>query len=230
MLGATAVFDNNERHAGWVDYNGEFFDVTTSINAVQESSFSNPNPIIQSFLGFQGDQFAFYEESSQNDRRHYYVPTNDVSNGTVREVDINDWYFNEAFVSAARDEFYPTTWVDENTCIADIYDNVGCPQSVCVDIETGEMTHYLPDSERYNWSGVLSPDGITVAFLSVPQRADGVVELYTVPLSGGEPAKVMYESNDTLLEDITILTQDDLYGPTSLRNYEECHLYLLEWR
>ncbi len=229
-LSITAVFADNERHAGWLNSKSEFFDVTKTVGAEHEGSFANPNPVIQSALGFRNDDFAFYEDFSNGDQLHYYVPADNISEDTISEADLEDWYFNKAFTSTAASEFYPTCWVTDSTCIADMYDHSGYPQSVMANIETEEITEYLPSSERYNWSGVLSPEGETIAFLSVSQQSNGIVEVYTVPTSGGEPTQVELEPNEELLLDTTTLTNDDLYGPTSIRNYTSYHFYFLEWR
>lgn len=229
-LGVTAVLANNERHAGWIDYDGEFFDVTAAIGAVKESSFSEPNPIVQSTLGFLEDKLAFYEDSSDATQKHYYVSVNDVASTTVTEAGEEDWYYYNAFISPSVGDFHPTDWIDSTCCIADTYDHMGRPQSLKANIDTAETAEYLPSSERYNWSGVLSPDSQIVAFLSVPQKADGIVELYTVPLSGGEPTKIDIVANEATLLDVTTMTNDDLYGPTSIRGYGEWHFYLLDWR
>ena len=231
-LSITAVLDNNERHAGWVDYEGNFFDVTSSVGGVKESSFSNPGPVIQGALGFDGEELVFYEEflGDADATKYYYVPIDNVSEGAVREAGEDDWYYNEAITSTVGNNFYPTSWIDETTCIADVYDHVGRPRSVYVNTVTKEKTGYLPDAERYNWSGILSPDGSTIAFLSVSKASDGIVELYKMPISGGEPTKLTLEPNEDILQDTTALTQDDLYGPAALRDYEQYHFYLLEWK
>lgn len=228
-LGVTAIFANNERHAGWLNRKGEFFDVTESVGAIHESDFSNPDPVYQNVLGFNGDKLGLYEDFSNGEQKHYYVPVNNAVADAMSEVEVGDWYFDEAFVSTVNDP-YPTSWIDATTCIADVYDHIGHPRSIQANIETGETTEYLPESERYNWSGVLSPSGDTIAFLSVSQQSSGIVELYTVPFTGGEPTKIELEANEDLLLDTTTLTNDDLYGPTSVRNYTSYHFYLLEWK
>lgn len=229
-LGVTAVLANNERHAGWINYDGGFFDVTAAIGAVKESSFSEPNPIVQSTLGFWEDKLAFYEDASDATQKHYYVPVDGVTSNSIVEAGEEDWYYYNAFISPSVEDFHLTDWIDSTWCIADTYDHMGRPQSLKANIDTAETAEYLPSSERYNWSGVLSPDSQTVAFLSVPQKAGGVVELYTVPLSGGEPTKIDIVASEATLLDVTTMTNDDLYGPTSIKGYEEWHFYLLDWK
>ena len=69
--------------------------------------------------------------------------------------------------------------------------------STIIDLSTGEETYYIPGKSRWNWGGVLSPDGNSIAFVS-RARTDAMfceVGLYTVPFSGGDPQKVELPSD-----------------------------------
>lgn len=227
---ATRVFLNraNEQHAGWMDDDGNYFDVAESIGAVTESSFSNPDPVKQTAAGFEDGKFIFCEGSTPDEHVCYCVPVTNTSEDALSILDTRYGYFENLYHGVVI--AYPTYWLNDQECIADVYDHSDSPNSIRANIETGEFTEYLPDSERYNWSGILNPAQDTVAFLSTAQRADGVVELYTMPLEGGEPEKVPIVPNDELVLDTTRLTQKDLYGLVSQRNYINCYFCLLEWR
>jgi Tol biopolymer transport system component len=102
-----------------------------------------------------------------------------------------------------------------------------CPSSFIANLETGETQQYIPESERYTWSGVLSPDGNTIAFLSIPSNGGGNVELYTVPLGGGEPTNVPVIANEDIFVDITALPNSDLVITPGLG---DVYCFLLDWR
>ncbi len=226
---ATRVFvdRNSEQHAGWVDTDGNYFDVSEATGMIPESSFSNTAVIEQTATGFDGDDFIFCEEA---DEGHicYSVPVSNVSDSAAITLDSQYGYYENLYHGVVI--AYPTDWINEQECFADLYDHSDSPSGIRANIETGEFTEYLPESERCNWSGILDRDGDTVAFLSTTQYADGVVELYTMPISGGEPEKIQLVPNDELVLDTTNLTQEDLYGSVYKRNYTDCYFCLLEWR
>lgn len=82
----------------------------------------------------------------------------------------------------------------KNIIIADYHPHPDCPYfpikndtSVLFDSTTGSLIHYLPDSyntdNKSEWGGVLSPDGTTVAYLTVPGTS-GQVSLEYTDISG----------------------------------------------
>lgn len=225
----TYANNNNEFHAGWVDSDGTFFDVTEAIGAVGESSFSNPGPVAQRARGFDNWRFVFTEidetKSGKIDNtRKYCVPLNNISADSLHEASEDDLYNNGGFSPLG----YPTAQVDEKTYIMDKYNSgLMCPSSFIANLETGETEQYIPESERYNWSGVLSPDGSTVAFLSIPSNGGGNVELYTVPLEGGEPTNVSVVANGDVFVNITALPNSDLAITPGLG---DVYCFLLDWR
>ena len=85
---------------------------------------------------------------------------------------------------------------------------------------------YIPDSERLNWSGVLSPDNNRVAFLSLPENSiEAGAELYITSIHEGDPISVPIIPCENSLLDASNLTYFDLFY--SEAQYE---LYLLDWR
>ncbi|MCM1046465.1 MAG: hypothetical protein NC417_13245 [Candidatus Gastranaerophilales bacterium] len=93
-----------------------------------------------------------------------------------------------------------TDWIDDTRCLVNYpEESVGLMMGGdridrwgvrIFDTATQELTSFIPGESRSNWSGVISPDGETVAFLSAPANATGSASLYTVPLTGGEPVKL----------------------------------------
>jgi len=82
----------------------------------------------------------------------------------------------------------------KNIIIADYHPHPDYPYfpikndtSVLFDSTTGSLIHYLPDSyntdNKSEWGGVLSPDGTTVAYLTVPGTS-GQVSLEYTDISG----------------------------------------------
>jgi len=220
----TYVTNSSEFHAGWIDSDGVFFDVTEAIGAVEEDSFSS-HTASQKSKGFVDGMFAFHEYP---DGKDYYVPIDNASSDGLYEVDEDDWY-SYRYKRRGYELWYPTYKIDDNTYITDANaSGARCPNSIIVDIRTNETKYYLPDSERYNWGGVLSPSGDTVAFLSVKHGAHEAIELYTVPLAGGEPEKIPIIPNGELLRDITTLTSNDL--PLTVSLPEQCCYSLIGWK
>lgn len=93
-----------------------------------------------------------------------------------------------------------TDWIDDTRCLinypeesvglmfgGDRIDRWGVR---VYDTSTGETASFIPGESRSNWSGVISPDGESVAFLSAPVNGTGSASLYIVPVTGGEPVKI----------------------------------------
>ena len=220
----TYANNNNEFHAGWVDSDGTFFDVTEAIGAVEEENFSS-HTAAQRSKGFVDGKFAFHEYDNTKD---YYVSMDDVSSSGLYEAGKDDWY-SGLFRRKYNEKLPPTYRIDDNTCIMDIATSgASCPNSVIVDIGSEEIKQYLPDSERYNWSGIMNPGGDTIAFLSTKHGGNEAVELYTVPLVGGEPEKISVVPNGDLLVDITTLIGNNL--PVIDSMYAQYCYALIGWK
>lgn len=239
-MAAVRVFLNRsqEQHAGWIDTNGGFFDVSEAVGLAHETDFSNPDPIKHDVIGFENGMFVFCEGD-----KYFQVPLDNITSSQVQEVDANDsklLFRSQYLPSMVNDEIYPTDWSDESNCIADFSSSIDYKthtqhivESVFLNVETGEITKYIPDSERCNWNGVLSPDGSTIAFLSTPARDDGAVEIYTVPYAGGDPVRISLIPNEDVLLNIETITQNQLdmlhkYYRPAYRSSVAC--YLLDWR
>lgn len=93
------------------------------------------------------------------------------------------------------------------------------------DTETQELTSFIPGESRSNWSGIISPDKESIAFLSAPAEGTGNVALYITSVDGGEPVKV--------LDDITLgrsRTGEILTRPIGQYLGGASVCFLLEWR
>ncbi|GFI50309.1 hypothetical protein IMSAGC020_01515 [Lachnospiraceae bacterium] len=220
-------------HAGWIDRDGEFFDVTAAVGMEHEADFSSPGSELQSACGFKDNMFVFREEDT-----YYQVPIDNLSSDQVSEIDGDEWrygklLYNLDIPSTGLEYPYVTSWIDADRYIADDFLCEYTVNSVIVQTGTDETTEYIPESERNNWSGVLSPDGDTVAFLSISGQYDGTSpEIYTVPLTGGEPSKVLVSSTSDLLFDFTTVSHKDIgmgLSETGKSESERFRCYLLGW-
>lgn len=223
-----------EAHAGWVDNTGEFFDVTEAIGAVTEKDFSNPDPVQQYGIGFSGDSFVFSNSRDVNrpETKFFCVPVDNISEELVTEITKDD-VFPSYYEIGSNPEVCLTDWLDETTFIADSFgmSNGWFLDSVLMRIDdTENPVAYIPESERYNWSGVLNVDKTTVAFLSMPKSTGSTAELYTVPVAGGDPVSISLVPNDGLMKEITSLTTKNLENVIKDIEKEHIYYYLLDWR
>lgn len=74
----------------------------------------------------------------------------------------------------------------------------------------------------------MNPGGDTIAFLSTKHGGNEAVELYTVPLVGGEPEKISVVPNGDLLVDITTLIGNNL--PVIDSMYAQYCYALIGWK
>lgn len=223
-LAVTKCVGADEYHAGWIDSNGTFFDVTKAVGAIKEKDFANPKPVQHQVVGFKDNLFAFREGDQLS-----YVPINNLVADSIWEADESDGYYRELSAQASLLP-YPTDWIDDSNYIADIYSSVNRKNdtisSIIVNAKNDEQTTYLPESERHNWSGILNSDQSTVAFLSLPKNSvEATVELYIVPISGGNPSSIPLTLNGSMQLDMSKLTYMDLFDANG-----QYHCYLLAWK
>lgn len=93
--------------------------------------------------------------------------------------------------------------------------------SVIYDVDSKIVTEYIPDSykSRNNWSGVASPDGEKIAFLSKAAN-DSNVKLCITSRNGGEPVEVEINSPDEL----------KLRMEKNTTTHTEIYCTLLDWK
>lgn len=197
-MAATKVFnDKNETHAGWIDQSGEFFDVTEALGE-QSSDFGDP--VTYGAIGFTEDNLFVYSNNPSpsymywhNDDFRYVSPDSNKSQegnpleGLCQIIDGN----NRFYCISDR--------IDEGTFLVDGYEGDFCG-SMLYNPKSHESSEYIPGTSRSNWSGVCSPDGSQIAFLSMPKEGNSNPEIFIIPFEGGEPEKLNCDivfSNDT---------------------------------
>lgn len=219
--------NNNECHVGWLDHNGRFFDVTEALDETAQSDFEDPRNFF--VLGFtQDDIFEYGESFAYNDFDTYYVMPDNLS--VCQEGDV----FQEKYLAPATDDYDKrkeiswfsndylfSDWIDEIRCVASTrkgtyYSNIENEHgtSCIVNTETQEVFEYIPGTTRKNWSGVVSPDGTEIAFLSEPATGTESPSIYTTSVDGGDPVRINC--------DIDFPRSDD-YG-------RKDRFYLLDWK
>lgn len=192
------------RHAGWIDTEGNFFDVTEALGLQAKSDFEEPASY--SPIGFCNGLFGFVEAKRESPNSlyvytDYYVPLDNISpeaiqKGDVRAVghpfDENEGLLKNAFGGRKYTPADVTSWIDGTHCIVTYREAIfGRLDSFIVDVTAQTESVYIPGNSRDNWSGIISPDGTKIAFLSVLRpTASGAKGIYIVPVNGGDPVKV----------------------------------------
>ena len=185
-----AVFDgSSEVHAGWIDTEGNFFDVTEALGLQSKSDFDDPVKIYAA--GFYDGYFCYYNKL---DEAYYHIPTDNINQSAILSGQPGN------FSNVPREREFTscdvTDWIDETHCLVNYTrtrSGVGeWTDNVIFDTESQATTSYVPGDSRLSWNGVVSPDGTKIAFMSAPHSfgADGVSNIYFIPIAGGEPVKL----------------------------------------
>ena len=204
-ISCTKFFRNGgSSHAGWIDTEGNFFDVTEALGLQIQSDFG---PEIHYYpVGFYNGLFGFEERKRESVNSlytitQYYVPLDNISpeaiqKGDVRTVghpfDENDGLLKNSIGGRKYTPADVTSWIDDTRCIVDAKaaytTNV---DSYIVDVATQTESAYIPGDSRDNWSGIISPDGTRIAFLSSPRQTfTRTNDIYITSVNGGDPVKV----------------------------------------
>lgn len=220
----------NEDHAGWIDTDGYFTDVTGACIAKESDGFFDTSLTQHGAIGFNDDQFMFFDTSTGD---VYYSTVVDPPEITMGQSS------NEGIMNLLNQLTYRrrlTHQISLNACIVDYFETSNSPTSYIIDPATGETTYYIPEADRNNWSGILSPDGDTVAFLST-SKAQRTVQLYTMSMSERNPTAVTLKSSDNTTDIATIKSRSSMSHPSSCGMKPIFHgadddvsCCLLEWR
>ena len=208
--------DTTESHAGWIDTDGNFYDVTTALDLQSSSDFAAPPEY--GALGFAPNGDFIYVELGR-ESVYYSVPSDNIAPENITQLgDIDamavalgappNLYgilsdaFNDSTSLSISDRLgenrYLVTFGRTSRADQGAYPEVAI---ATFDAEGNiERSEYLPENIRFTWSGTLSPDGSQIAFLSCPYdkaRDDKPTELFLTSLEGGEPIKVPCELPDS---------------------------------
>lgn len=179
--------DKNETHAGWIDQDGNFLDVT---EALGEQSGDFGEPVNYAAVGFDNEGNFVYKDNFSNnpnewvDANFYYTPVTSLAPGEDGNL-IENWIW----IRDDRKTYHVTDVIDDSRYVVDFQNN-----SAIYDTNTGLSYSYIPGESRINWSGVVSPDSGSIAFLSVPNNTNDTYRdtaIYITSVSGGmNPTKV----------------------------------------
>lgn len=179
--------ETNEYHAGWLNKDGSFFDVTEKLNLQSHGDFDDP--VEYRAVGFSEDgQFVY-----TGGREYFFVTVPDVA---MRNVSKGSPYphANPDDSSELYNSLYSDTnitdWIDDNTFISYGRYSDGVYRSTIEKLDSGETIKYVPGSSRHHWNGVLNPDKNMIAFMSEPISGTGKPELFIIPVDGGNPTKI----------------------------------------
>lgn len=180
---------NSEVHAGWVDADGNFFDVIEALGLQSKSDFDEP--VKYYAAGFADGHFCYYDKTTET---YYYVPVDNISSSTVQVGKFSNLdKIPESRQFSARNV---TSWIDDTHCIVNnSYKRQGVGDwvdSVIFDTDTQTTTEYVPGDSRMSWNGVISPDETQIAFMSAPfsYGVNDSIDIYIIPTNGGDPVKV----------------------------------------
>lgn len=198
------ISESKVYNTGWIDLNGNFTDVAAKTGNAS-TDFN-----IRSFktLGFMPDGTFTYRERGDNSIGVLYPVYSTDSETLSMAVEEDPWtkfyMCNQNYTVMGHEgqdesilwfrDYTLTDWINDTECIAD---KGILNDSVIVNTQTQEVIKYIPDTntERYNWSGVASPDGSKIAFLSMTTRGTDAPYIYVVPREGGEPVKISCDIN-----------------------------------
>lgn len=170
---ARTKIDNNtnDARAGWIDTNGNFFDVTEAVGAVPDDEFAAKKYFYT--LGFSKEGYFVYVElpewlhfSAMDDKimasgKYYYVDPNTLD--TIYEgnpIEADDLHGRDIWKNDITD------WIDDECYLADI------KSSAILHVGDSDYREEFVSSEaRRNWSAVYGPDD-QIAFLSADNSSD----------------------------------------------------------
>ena len=206
MAATKIINDKNEAHAGWFDQSGNFFDVTEALGE-QSSDFGDP--VTYNAVGFTEDDLFVYNDNP-------YAIFSAWAELNFRFTDLNALNISQegnplddsCQIINGNKLYAISDYIDDTMCLVYYHDKGNKTVSAKYDMNSGEVIPYIPGESRSNWSGVCSPDGSQIAFLSMPKEGNGNPEIFIIPFEGGEPEKLNCDivfSNDTDMSPSSIL-------------------------
>ena len=185
-------------HVGWVDTDGNFFDVIEKVMP-PTGDFSGLTNYVRPRFG--PDNCFFFENEYG---KEYRVSLDNLTTGAYEQwhdslSQAGVYYSDDTMTYGAIN--YICDWISPSSFIGEWDGQLHKYDALKVD--NGRIPGYYPNSyaERYsilpyiadrvNYNAVVSPDMTTVAFLSrLTRGTDKSPYLFTVSVDGGEPAKV----------------------------------------
>lgn len=226
LMAATKTFlSNEEKHAGWVDQSGEFFDLTVALNEQSQSDFDTAKHYKSA--GFTTDgNFVYADIEDPHNPVYYKVPLDDLTPGLSYQADTNDSYIMDIH-SDAWDwtrGYFVSSWINEEQFLVTgaVDGDVTC---WCANVAGKSINQIVPTGSQTSWGPVIGPDGTSVAFLSAPNQGTDNPSIYITDVNGeGSPIKL--ETSYSPLSG-RYAEHDDILRVISLGYH---YASVLEWR
>lgn len=191
LMAATKTFlGNEEKHAGWMNQSGEFFDIAEALGEGRQSDFDAAKHY--KAIGFTPDgNFAYADVEDPRHPVYYMVPLDDVTPGASRQVEGSEPYIMDDYSDAwvwARGH-YQTCWIDSDQFLAVTYDSQAMICEILT-VSSQSATEIVPIGSQTSWSPVLGPDSTSVVFMSAPQKGTENPGIYFTDINGATPTRL----------------------------------------
>ena len=170
------------RSIGWMEATGKWTDVSEKLHLTEGEVFRS--------VGFYKDRFVFEQIKSDGENVVYSVPENNVSLESLRTGKSEKEALPE--VDGDNDIAITDRFKDGNYIVNELSED-GLPiNSLIVDVKSKKLRNYIPESDRINVQGVLSPDEKRIAFISVPLTEDKVEGIFIAEMESGESPLILH--------------------------------------
>ena len=178
---------SGECHAGWLNTDGDFFNVTEALGLEAKSDFDPPT--VHCAIGFSEDGYFVYKSLVENESdthwEFYHVP---LDNLTAEAVETGVYLPGDGETYTKSGSGFSDYDSGSGKYLLNTTDNI----SYLCDAGGENQQTYVPGTNRLSWNGVFSADGLSIAFMSQSKNG-GAVDIYTMPLVGGDPIKTPIE-------------------------------------
>lgn len=196
-MAATAYVDGLA-HAGWIDQDSNFTDVTEALGL--ESRRDDSGYTDYSAVGFDRQLFYYRQRSTvgsatDGDWKFYAVNIHELQPESVIAVDAKDPYVyfwenayqgTQSWSQTVQDQMRPSAVINQRYILSDYGDGLLTGNQRNFVITTPEYAIPVFEDETVaTWSPVLSPDGRSIGYLS-RSDAEETTSICTMSLKNGE--------------------------------------------
>lgn len=180
MAVTKTVFSTGETHAGWLDVNGNFFDVNESVGDTRQSEFEESDSFLA--IGFTPERQFVYQKGDESRYVNIDLPGEYHAGNPV-----DDLYGIEEYT------LY-TDYLVDGKYLVDYND-----ESVIYNSVSRERVPYVPGDNMVTRSAVASPDQQKIAFIAtLRERPAGSIQqdfCYIIPVDGSSyPTKIEFDN------------------------------------
>ncbi len=222
-MAATAYVDGLA-HAGWIDQDGNFTDVTAALGL--ESRRDESGYTDYSAVGFRDDQTFYFRERSirglTDELKFYATSIDGLELGPVVEVGLDDAYAyfwqnayhgTQTWSQTVQDRMQPNTVVNERYILSDYGDPLTGAERNFVITTPEYAIPVFEDKTVSSWSPVLSPNRQSIAYLSCANTEERVTSFCTMSLKSGkikvlETGNLLHDSSDEAGEKVVYTILD----------------------